>query len=839
MYQAISVDSVEFGIMYSESAMMVMEKASSKKGLSVNLALDLRRCEISVRFPLAMFDDEKNLLVDAQLRFYVPFQHLREIYEEQHGSIRAIIIPLEGPPRFFRKVQDIEQTHSTDRLWTEWKLWRRQTDITHLPSLLKTAPTALRKKNAIIDIGRWTTYRLEFNTTEADMAAYHQICDALTDWNINIVRHKPTTILKMEPTVLWDIVDAPVSSPRNSASPLYLLNQPVKLDFEVRYQLEACLSNNILNEHNITREFVERLAQMEKNTAKSILEVAMDRKQRFYEPMDIFRLPLGKKAIPKELPAHCVYSRAANITPSTVTFSSPTMEISNRVIRDNMKFSDRFLRVKFTDEKPKGRLGGTEGDTDIQIFNRVWRTLRNGIMIGDRHYEFLAFGNSQFREHGAYFFAPVEDDPIEENNRTPSDIRMCMGEFDEIYEVARYASRMGQCFSTTRAVTTVVADVSGREDIVRNGYTFTDGVGKISLDLAQHIAQEFGHPNAFEDPPSVFQFRLGGCKGVLTISPELKSNQIHVRRSQDKFPAPNYSGLEIIKWSKFATATLNRQLIIVLDSLGIPGTVFMEKLEEQLLDLTKAMTSEDMALSLLQRFVDCNQMTLTLANMILNGFMSVKEPFLMSVLYLWKTWSIKYLKEKAKLFVGDGAFLLGCVDETACLHGHFYSEQNGENLKTKILPEIFVQVSDMDHHSRYKVIEGVCIVARNPSLHPGDIRVVRAVNKPELHHLKNVVVFSQTGDRDVPNMCSGGDLDGDDYLVIWDEELIPQIVNYDSMDFTPPEKVTVDEVKMEHIANFFVEYIKNDSLGKIANAHLAAADYEDEGVMSERCKYKT
>ncbi|KAH7057296.1 RNA dependent RNA polymerase-domain-containing protein [Macrophomina phaseolina] len=829
----VSAESIDFGFMYSESQMMTMQQAAPDQGCSINFSLDLGRAEIRVQFPLVIFDEKHGTSVIVPYRFQVPLQRVKEVYEEQHDTKRFLVLSVDGIPHYFRKVRDVESTHGKDRIWSDWKLWYRQTDITHLRSSLKTAPTTLHKKNAVIDIARWTTYRLEFDHSEATMTKYHQICDALTDWNVNVITDSHITLLQMKPAILWDIIDAPLSSPCSSVSPRGLLNNPIKLEFEVRYQLEVCLSNNILNEHNVTREFVERLAQMDKNMAKSVLEAAMDKKRRFFEPMDIFKLPLRKEAMLKQTPAHCVYSRSANITPSTITFASPTMEISNRIIREYLRFSDRFLRVKFTEEKPRGKIRSSRDDKDTELFTRVWRTLRNGIAIGDRHYEFLAFGNSQFREHGAYFFAPIEDDLCDENNITPSDIRMLMGDFDEIREVARYASRMGQCFSTTREATSVKAHVSGHEDIMRNGYIFTDGVGKISATLAVKIAQEFGHPTAVEDPPSVFQFRLGGCKGVLAVSKELGADEIHIRRSQDKFPAPS-EGLEIIKWSQFATATLNRQLIIILDARGVPNGVFMKKLQDQLSDLKKAMTSEVVALRLLQRFVDSNQVSLTLAGMVLDGFMGIKEPFLMSVLHLWRTWSIKYLKEKARLFVGEGAFLLGCLDETASLHGHFYSEQNWKSLQTNLLPQIFVQVSDINHPGRYKIIEGVCIVARNPSLHPGDVRVVQAVNQPKLHHLKNVVVFPQTGDRDIPNMCSGGDLDGDDYMVVWDKELIPQ-KNYKPMDFTPPQKQTVQKVTMEHITKFFVEYIKNDSLGVIANAHLAAADFEDEGVMSKRC----
>ncbi|KAK0661295.1 RNA-dependent RNA polymerase 1 [Lasiodiplodia hormozganensis] len=838
----ISASSIDFGFMYNESAMMIMQNASPIPPHNISVTLNLKWAKLIVQFPLSMFNEEENFFVTQPFRFEISTQRLSKIHEAREGDKRILIIPSDCVPRYARKAQEVERTHNNgDSSWDESKAWYRSVDIAHLREPLKTAPTALRKKNATIDIGRWTTYKIEFDASSTNLKQYDEMLSALTDWNVSIVGDTPIELLEKEQPILWDIIDTPQSySPRRNASPYGLQPEPIHLDFEVRYQLEACLSNNILNEHNITRDFIQRLAKMNGKMAKAYLDVAMDKKQRFYEPMDIFKLPLGKKGMQKEIPTHCVWSRAATVTPSTIIISSPSMEISNRVVRDYIEHSDRFLRVKFTDEKYEGKLGSRSGDSDNELFTRVWRTLSNGITIGDRHYEFLAFGNSQFREHGAYFFSSVETDEV---HLTPSYIRGSMGGFEDIKEVARYASRMGQCFSTTRAVTSVKAGIGAMEDVKRNGYTFTDGVGKISPLLAQKVAEEFGHPNPVEDTPSVFQFRLGGCKGILAVSPELEGHKIVLRRSQEKFAA-DHDGLEIIKWSQYATATLNRQLIIVLDALEVPEHVFMTKLRGQLSGLTNAMTSEDVALRFLQKSVDPIQTTLTLAGMVMDGFMSAREPFLMSVLHVWRAWSLKNLKEKAKLFIGDGAFLLGCVDETASLRGHFYSEQGEthctkKDLGLKILPEIFVQISDPDHEGRYKVIEGLCIVARNPSLHPGDIRVLSAVDKPQLHHLKNVVVFPQTGDRDIPNMCSGGDLDGDDYLVIWDKDLIPNIINHSPMDFTPDqggnERLTVEEVTMEDISRFFVEYIKNDSLGQIAYAHLATADFEYEGVMSDKC----
>ena len=469
-----------------------------------------------------------------------------------------------------------------------------------------------------------------------------------------------------------------------------------------------------------------------------------------------------------------------------------------------------------------------------EVFTRFKRVMTNGIVLGDRKYEYLACGNSQFREHGAYFFAPS---PSHSTDR----IRRWMGSFEEIETVPLYVSRIGQCFSTTRAIHGAAATLVEIPDVERNGHKFTDGVGRISSFLAALAASELGIFRHSREPPSVYQIRVGGCKGILAVCPASGPQEIHIRKTQYKFPAL-HEGLEIIRWSQFACANLNRQLILILSALGVPDHVFHHKLQLQLAGLERAMTEENIALSILQKDIDHNQMTLSLAGMILDGFQTTGEPFMLSLLQLWRAWSIKYLKEKARITIGSGAHLLGCVDETATLRGHFNDvprpiDDAPVKEKAETVPQVFVQLSNSPN-GKPEVILGPMLIARNPSLHPGDVRVVCGVDVPKLHHLKDVVVLPQTGDRDVAGMCSGGDLDGDDFLVIWDQDLLPYEWNHEPMDYTPPQKMKHGKnIGIGDLTTFFITYMKNDNLSRIANAHLANADYLDEGIKHEKCKW--
>ena len=355
----------------------------------------------------------------------------------------------------------------------------------------------------------------------------------------------------------------------------------------------------------------------------------------------------------------------------------------------------------------------------------------------------------------------------------------------------------------------------------------------MSPKIARLLTDDMLKPRRLVSPDylsSCFQFRLGGCKGVLAVDPNVPGLEICLRPGSQKKFWSNHNKLEIIRCSQFASASLNRQLIQVMSNLGVSDDFFRQRLETILSDYMEAISNPAKALELLTKHIDPNQMTLAIANLVRAGLQDSQEPFVMSLMHLWRAWTIKYLKEKAKIIIDDGAFLLGVVDETAKLRGYYID-------KPDELPQIFCQVSHPVTGLK-KVITGRCVVTRNPSLHPGDVRIVEAVDIPELHHLVDVVAFPQTGDRDVPNMLSGGDLDGDDYVVIWDKELVaPGVIENElPANYTPPRPEELSRnVDISDVRKFFVDYMKNDRLGSIANAHLAWADKLREGVKSNIC----
>ena len=826
--------SIDFGYLINKTSMARMATESSTRKDSVRLVLDLKRRELALHFPIALESKGKTSL--RAYRFHVALDDHFSMCDTFDGNSTSLVIHVLNPPWYSKELkQAMQLSHiKHPRTWSSEDAWARQTDIVDRRDnfeMIDGTPVSLYKDLNSFNIARWTTFCFNVKPEETERGkrpvVLQNILNALKDFNVRVTGNaafKVQDVPNKEPP-MRNILQSP-STVRPSHS--------IYLDFQVRYQLEVCISSGWLNEYLIDMQFLKRLSGMDSCLAKQMLIHVDTLQSRVYNPMDIFEdLRFQKPVKARALPANCEELLHATVTATGLILHTPSVEITNRIVRQYQKYSDRFLRVRFEDDSYRGqtRLFPATNNKMLLLFARVRRTMRRGIIVAGRHYEFLAWGNSQLREHGAYFFAATEDVTVES-------IRAQMGRFDEEKIVAKRAARMGQCFSTTKPVTTV----GGRRhwikdptpDVINNGYTFTDGVGKISRGAAELIQAELKLPAG--EPPSAFQFRLGGCKGVLAIDTALNDVNILIRPSQFKFDSDS-DILEIIRVSEYWQSFLNRQLILVLSDLGVPDAVFIQKQEECIAALDSALSEDEAALRSLRDNVDPNLMTTSIANLVEAQFRYRNEPFAMSLLKLYRAWTLKYLKEKAKIPIAKGAFVLGIADETGTLQGYDRDTLRAASTyeeKVKALPQIFIQYTNQ-HTGSPCIVEGICFIARNPSLHRGDIRVVNAVNEEKLRHLRDVVVMPTDGDRDLPSMCSGGDLDGDDYIVCWDPDLIPPVWDAEPFHYNAPEPVTKEQITTGDIINFFHDYLQNDFLGRIAHAHLAAADFMDAGIQSRQC----
>jgi RNA-dependent RNA polymerase len=87
-------------------------------------------------------------------------------------------------------------------------------------------------------------------------------------------------------------------------------------------------------------------------------------------------------------------------------------------------------------------------------------------------------------------------------------------------------------------------------------------------------------------------------------------------------------------------------------------------------------------------------------------------------------------------------------------------------------------------------------------------------------------------------MCSGGDLDGDDFFVIWDPKLLSTEWSHPPMNYTAPKPLVEKRASTaKTLATHFVLFIKNDRLPLIVYAHLATADRETKGAKHRNCEF--
>ncbi|CAF3067222.1 unnamed protein product, partial [Rotaria sp. Silwood2] len=144
-----------------------------------------------------------------------------------------------------------------------------------------------------------------------------------------------------------------------------------------------------------------------------------------------------------------------------------------------------------------------------------------------------------------------------------------------------------------------------------------------------------------------------------------------------------------------------------------------------------------------------------------------KEPFVRRLLLTTVSNNLYQIVTRAHVYVPQARYMFGTVDEY------------------KVLKEgqVFIQITNEDETKT--VLEGPIAITKNPCHHPEDLFVLKAVNNIYLHHLYDVLVFPQQGSRPHASEILGSDLDGDEYSVIWDFELIltllnPIPYNYDS-----------------------------------------------------------
>jgi RNA-dependent RNA polymerase len=230
--------------------------------------------------------------------------------------------------------------------------------------------------------------------------------------------------------------------------------------------------------------------------------------------------------------------------------------------------------------------------------------LRQGFELGGRAFEFLAYSTSALREHSVWFVSPFRDP--KKGYVTAETIRSSLGDFSELLRTpSKYAARIAQAFTATdRSVKIRRGEWEEQPDLGPHKSLHTDGVGTISPELARRIWEEKCRNSRClgREPPSAYQFRFLGYKGVVVVDHRLEGIKMRLRGSQRKFPVHNVEEAEFEIARSFdypnpvhlnrlvlvsplrtgqGTARVSRPAVMALDNRGVKIQSFLDLQEKE------------------------------------------------------------------------------------------------------------------------------------------------------------------------------------------------------------------------------------------------------------------
>ncbi|GAA6064674.1 hypothetical protein JCM10212_001790 [Sporobolomyces blumeae] len=455
-----------------------------------------------------------------------------------------------------------------------------------------------------------------------------------------------------------------------------------------------------------------------------------------------------------------------------------------------------------------------------------------GLEIAGREFEFLGYSQSALKDHSTWFVAPFESDG---KVMIAESIRSSLGDFFSVINIpARYMARLAQAFTATQPALELSPDQIVRIDDIKSpaGSCMTDGVGKVSPALADEIEEVLHRDRPKErrkENPSAYQFRLGGAKGMLVVDPLLDGKQVQLRPSQIKYEGTSRGLDNALSFTRPFPCYLNRPLIKIVEDLGIPGSTFLALQNAFVARIQASSTTLVEAAKLLDKtgLAGPSKLSSTLYNLerVLGLGAEDVDPFLQNCEEVAISDAVRSVKFKARIPIKDSWMLVGIADEDGYL---------GEG-------EVYACVRAPGQPAIY--LEGEVCISRSPSVHPGDVQVVRAVGKlpdgiaPHLRTLVNCVVFSVNGSRSLPLCLGGGDLDGDLYQLITLPPLIPRRDKlHPAADYAAPRMERLSRpATIDHGVDFFLGYVTSDLLGVVGSRHLQLSDYYPDGTLHPDC----
>ena len=245
-------------------------------------------------------------------------------------------------------------------------------------------------------------------------------------------------------------------------------------------------------------------------------------------------------------------SVVSNSTQQIIVLRFTKTSVNRATINDplnkfiSISFADFRLQSSVTDSPEKRGEGlSTTPATSKESADYVTRLLQHGITINGVKYNFYGHSNSQLKSRTCFLYAASKEQIAHKVED--------LGDFSKMKSVAKKAKRIGLLFSAAEIACIVQPEFcEDIPDVASRDYNFTDGCGLISENFARLLTQTMNIKFRNQRyPPSVFQIRYRGYKGVLMIDPTMKNKtKIKFRESMRKFKGGDDLSFSVIEYSK-------------------------------------------------------------------------------------------------------------------------------------------------------------------------------------------------------------------------------------------------------------------------------------------------
>ncbi|KAF2678023.1 hypothetical protein K458DRAFT_423437 [Lentithecium fluviatile CBS 122367] len=336
------------------------------------------------------------------------------------------------------------------------------------------------------------------------------------------------------------------------------------------------------------------------------------------------------------------------------------------------------------------------------------------------------------------------------------------------------------------------------------GEVMNDGCSRMSVGAALEIWRIYSKVTDSREPiPSVFQGRIGGAKGMWMACGEPSTSDpaeldiwIEITPSQLKFEFHEEDRFDHLFFdpqrltfehvdhsSRPSPSELHISFIPILVDRGVPQKLLADlitqrldaereellqmlpnpvKLYHWLHKMSHSITDEDSP----WKAAFPQSMPNKIAQLLESGFKPEREPYLADTLYRYIKQQQIWMERKLRVPLGKATFLFGIADPLGVLAPGEVHIDFSSPFVDEITGGTYRALNNFD-----------VLIARQPACRRSDIQKVRAVKRPELSHLVDVVVFSSRGEYPAAGKLQGGDYDGDTFWLCWEPDLVVPFKN--------------------------------------------------------------